>query len=242
MNRCSLSVVDSETMDQLGIISMFLLGLSSTGHCLGMCGPLILAFPAATGRFSSHLFYHLGRMITYAGVGFIMGYAGTFLSILLKGAGADPLLWMSRVQVTISVIAAGWILLFGMARLGFLREPAWMSLASPSGIPGYRPLLDSVARKKSNTGMLLLGAMFGLLPCGLSFGAFARALGAAGGLEGGILSLTFGAGTLPGLLLLGTGLSRLASRYRRHSEILSGAIMIGIGASLLASAFRTLYR
>jgi sulfite exporter TauE/SafE len=38
---------------------MFMLGLLGTGHCVGMCGPLIFAFPGRAGRFMSHAWYHL---------------------------------------------------------------------------------------------------------------------------------------------------------------------------------------
>ena len=34
-------------VEEFDIISMFLLGLFGTGHCIGMCGPLVLAIPGA---------------------------------------------------------------------------------------------------------------------------------------------------------------------------------------------------
>ena len=85
----------------------------------------------------------------------------------------------------------------------------------------------------------------GLLPCGLSFAAFARALATAEPLAGAGMALAFGLGTLPGLLLLGTGLAVVARRYRRHSDLLAGVVMIAIagrllvdgGAGLVAIAF-----
>jgi hypothetical protein len=227
-------------MSHLDFTSMFFLGLTGTGHCLGMCGPLVLAFPAMTGRFSSHLFYHLGRVATYVAVGIVMGALGAGLSLLAEKGGGEPLVWVVRVQVGLSVIAAGFLSGFGLSRLGILREPGWMSLSSPSGMPGFRRIMDSVTRRKDHTSMLLLGMMLGFLPCGLSFAAFARALAAGGAFEGGMMAVAFAAGTLPGLFLLGTGVSRVAGRYRRTSDILSGLIMIGMAASLLADGFMAL--
>jgi hypothetical protein len=84
--------------------------------------------------------------------------------------------------------------------------------------------------------------VMGLLPCGLSFGAFARALAAADMLTGAALTLLFGLGTLPGLLLLGTGLSVLARRYRRHSDLLSGIVMTAIALRLLVDGTLSLWR
>ena len=42
-------------METIDILSMFTLGLLAQGHCIGMCGPLIIAFPGRTGRFMPHL-------------------------------------------------------------------------------------------------------------------------------------------------------------------------------------------
>lgn len=220
-------------MSHLDLSSMFFLGLLGTGHCLGMCGPLILAFPALTGRFSSHLFYHLGRSTTYVAVGVLMGAAGAGLSLLAEKGGDDPLVWVVRVQVGLSLVAALFLLSFGLARLGFMHEPGWISLPSPSRIPGCRQIMISAARTKGNSSMFFLGIMLGLLPCGLSFAAFARALAAGGPMEGGVLTAVFAAGTMPGFLLLGTGISRAAAKHRKISDILSGMLMIGMAASLL---------
>jgi hypothetical protein len=54
----------------------------------------------------------------------------------------------------------------------------------------------------------------------------AQALGTANAAQGALLVLAFAVGTVPGLVLLGTGASAIFSRYRRQSDILSGAVMI----------------
>lgn len=229
-------------MSHLDLTSIFFLGLLGTGHCLGMCGPLVLAFPATTGRFSSHFFYHLGRAATYVAMGVIMGALGSGLSLLAAKGGDEPLVWVVRAQVGLSVLAAVFLLMFGFSRLGFLKEPEWMSLSSPDKIPGFHRVMVSALHTRSSVSMLLLGVMLGFLPCGLSFAAFARALAAGGPFAGGTLTLAFAAGTLPGLLLLGTGVSRIASKYRRISDILSGMVMIGMAASLFADALQVVLR
>ncbi|NNL78010.1 MAG: sulfite exporter TauE/SafE family protein, partial [Desulfobacterales bacterium] len=79
------------------------------------------------------------------------------------------------------------------------------------------------------------------LPCGLSFAAFSRALAASGPLEGGLFLLAFGIGTLPGLLLLGTGASAIARRYRRHFDLFSGMLMIGMAVSLMVDGIAAFF-
>ena len=55
-------------------------------------------------------------------------------------------------------------------------------------------------------------------------------------MEGMLLVLMFGLGTVPGLLLVGTGASQLFRRYRRQSDLASGIIMIGMGAWIAVRA------
>ncbi len=223
-------------MPHADLYALFLLGILGTGHCVGMCGPLVFAFPARSGRMSAHLFYHLGRIGTYTAVGGTMGALGLGLSQLAGRSGLDPLAWIARLQVGFSLLAAAFLLVFGLSRLEIIREPAWMSLAAPEEIPGFGRILHSAGGGRS--GMLVLGMVLGFLPCGLSFAAFARALPAGGFLPGALMTLAFGLGTLPGLLLLGTGASGLARRYRRHSDILSGMVMIAMAASLAADVIQ----
>ncbi|MFO8083114.1 MAG: sulfite exporter TauE/SafE family protein [Desulfobacterales bacterium] len=228
-------------MNNIDMASLFFLGLTGTGHCIGMCGPLVVAIPGQTHRVSAHLLYHLGRTITYTAVGALMGSIGVGIAGLAAKSGADPLLLFAKIQVLFSVAAAGFLFWFGLSRLGFLQEPFWMYTASPDKIPGYQKALNLAFVQKRASGMFLIGLVMGLLPCGLSFAAFARALSAQGPFQGGVLLLSFALGTWPGLLLIGTGASSLFRKYRKHSEILSGILMIGMGYSLAADAVFALF-
>jgi len=224
-------------MKDLTLFSMFMLGLLGTGHCIGMCGPLVIAFPGRTGKFSAHLFYHLGRIITYIVIGAAMGGIGTGLAGIAALTGGDYLAWVARIQVGFSVLAAVFLAVFGLARLGIIQEPGWMALTSPAKIPGYGKIMKSAASRRDWVRLGLVGLMMGLLPCGLSFAAFSRALAAGGPLRGAMLVLAFALGTIPGLLLLGTGASGLARRYQKQSDILAGLLMIYMAAELALKAW-----
>jgi uncharacterized protein len=223
-------------MNNIDILSLFFLGLTGTGHCIGMCGPLVVAIPGRTQRFSAHLFYHFGRTITYTSIGTLMGGLGVGIAGIASKIGSDPLLVIAKIQVVFSLAASVFLFWFGLSRLGFIQEPSWMSAASPDKTPGYQKVFRWAFVHKRMSGIFLIGLMMGLLPCGLSFAAFARALAAQGPLQGGILLFAFALGTLPGLLLIGTGASGLFRTYRKHSEILSGILMIGMGFSLATDA------
>jgi len=227
-------------MSDLNLYSLFLLGFLGTGHCIGMCGPLVLAIPTQTGRISAHVFYNLGRITTYAGVGALMGGMGVGLSVLAGVAGGDPLAWIARIQVAFSLVASAFLLFFGMFRLGILTEPDWMAVASPVKIPGFRRVRGGVMGGESRTAIFLFGLMMGFLPCGLSYAAFAGALASGGLFSGGLLLLCFGLGTVPGLFLVGTGASGFVRRYRQYSDLLAGMLMIGIAVSLGADAMQAI--
>jgi sulfite exporter TauE/SafE len=222
-------------MHSIDVTSMFLLGFLGTGHCLGMCGPLVFALPGQTGRFGAHLAYHAGRVGTYTLIGALMGGLGAGLRLLAGRIAVDPLAGMAAVQAGFGLLAGGLLAVLGLARLGLIAEPAWMAGAGLHRLPGIGRLMHQASRG-AGTAMLAAGAVMGFLPCGLSFGAFSRALAVEHPLAGAALALTFGLGTLPGLLLLGSGLAPLMRRYRRHSDILAGVLMIGMAAALLVKS------
>jgi len=228
-------------MKDLTFFSMFMLGILGTGHCIGMCGPLVIAFPARSGRFTSHLYYHLGRILTYVVIGSVMGGIGVGLAEIATVAGGEYPVWAARIQMGVSFVAAVFLLVFGLARLGIISEPGWMAMASPDKIPGYRKLLKSAFSKKGSAEMLLLGMMMGFLPCGLSFAAFSRALPSGSPIHGAALVFAFALGTVPGLLLLGTGASGFARRYQSQSDILAGLLMTYMAAELAVKAFSAIF-
>ena len=104
-------------------------------------------------------------------------------------------------------------------------------------IPGAAALSESAAKHGRVGSCLAIGLLMGLLPCGMSYAAFARALPAGSIWTGALLVLAFGLGTVPGLLLMGTVASGIARKYRRTSDTISGVIMLIMAASM---GFKTL--
>jgi uncharacterized protein len=228
-------------MSRLDLYSLFLLGFLGTGHCIGMCGPLVLAVPTQGGRISSHFLYNLGRITTYAAVGACMGGMGAGISVLARAAAEDPLAWIAGIQVAFSLVASVLLLFLGLFRLGILPEPSWMAVVSPSRIPGFNRVRQDVTAGKDRTPVFFFGLMMGFLPCGLSYAAFARALASGGLAEGCLMLLCFGLGTVPGLFAVGTGASKFAGSYRKYSDLLSGMLMVGIAVSLAADALQAIF-
>lgn len=221
-------------MEHVDLVGMFMLGLLGTGHCLGMCGPLIFAFPGRTGRFMPHVGYHLGRVTTYAAVGAILGGVGPALAAL---TGMNAQANVATLQVVLRLMGAALLAMFGLVRLGWVKEPRWFARLSPERIPGFKHAMDGAAFSGRLAVFFAQGLLLGLLPCGLSYGAFAQALGAADAAYGALLVLAFALGTAPGLLLLGSGVAAIVCRYRRQSDIIAGILMLVMAAKLTAKAW-----
>jgi sulfite exporter TauE/SafE len=212
---------------------MIALGLTGTGHCLGMCGPLVVAIPGQRGQWSAHLVYHAGRLITYTLIGLVLGAVSAGFVQLTSTATQDPMIWVARLQMLITAAAALFLVVLGAQRLGLIREPRWMAMAQPNTMPGVGNALSRILHRRDLGSIFVLGLALGLLPCGLSYAAFTRALASSDMVSGGLLTFWFGVGTLPGLLLLGTGAGALWRRHRMASDIISGLIMIAMGVSLM---------
>lgn len=171
--------------------SAFLLGLVGSLHCAGMCGPLALALPV-TGRTRTsfllgRLNYNLGRILTYSLLGAVFGLLGKTLTL----AGLQR--WLS--------LAAGLAILIGLLASSHyaLDAPAvklvtWLK-------SGFAKLLQ----QRSLSSLLFLGALNGLLPCGVVYAACAAAVAVGGVLSGTQYMLAFGLGTVP--MMLGLGLA-----------------------------------
>jgi sulfite exporter TauE/SafE len=166
----------------VSIFAAFFLGLAGSLHCAAMCGPLTLAlFRASGGNGPGKTWpwlYHGGRLVMYMVLGAISGAAGSIL------------LW-AGLQRWLSIMAGAWmlvaaiILLRGGAHLGGSFN-AWL-----------KSRFGFLLQERSVASTISLGALNGLLPCGLVYLAVAAAA-ATGRIAGGVMAmLAFGAGTLP---------------------------------------------
>jgi sulfite exporter TauE/SafE len=230
-------------MNVADFFSMFILGLLGTGHCIGMCGPLVFAFPGSTGRFSAHLWYHTGRLGAYTfGGAFLGGFGAGLVGIAGTGIFSSPMGLVLWIQFGLSLIAAIFMLIFGLAKFGLLHEPEWMNVASPERLPGLGRFLRYVLTSPRNPTLLVLGGLMGFIPCGLSYAAFVRALPSGGAGIGALLLLSFGLGTLPGLLLLGTGFSKLFRRNQNSMNMLAGLVMIAMAVRMMIKSLPAIFQ
>lgn len=168
-----------------------LLGLVSSFHCVGMCGPLALALPVhhlqRTQQVLCILLYNLGRVITYSALGALFGWAGRGIYI----AGFQQ--WFS--------ITMGFVILLLALLYYFLSipvSPAWMQQFHYRVQQWMGRLLQSPHPVR----YILLGMANGLLPCGMVYLAVAGTLSTSSVSESILFMASFGSGTLPAMLAL----------------------------------------
>ncbi len=163
-------------------------------HCVGMCGPLIIAMPLQDrnflGRIKNGVLYHGGRITTYAIAGGIAGFLGfTFF------AGV--------AQRHMSVIMGCMMLLYVLlVWLSKKTSNQWSSYAS-NLFWSFRQRVSRLKLFRNNRSAFLFGLLNGLLPCGVVYLALSSSV-ATGSISKGVLfMLFFGLGTTPALFSVG---------------------------------------
>ncbi len=88
-------------------------------------------------------------------------------------------------------------------------------------------------------GIVLLGALNGLLPCGLVYSALLMTATAGGPGPGAVGMALFGVGTLPALLVVGLGAGALGVRLRQTLVRVAGAFIVVVGLQLVLRGLAT---
>ncbi len=202
--------------------------LGGFGHCIGMCGPLVGAFafpkeegsrPSADG-YLPQFFYHGGRLLTYTGIGALMGLTGSFLNVAGRLTG---------LQDAVALGAGFFVLFMGISILGGSGLNRWIESKN-------RHILSAAKRTAGKSALLrffLLGILFGLLPCGLSYSMFMAAAATGSPASGAFLMFAFGAGTLPSLLAFGILMGFAGQRLRGWAYKAGGVMVILMGLLFL---------
>jgi sulfite exporter TauE/SafE len=197
--------------------------LGSLGHCLGMCGPLVLMVGvqmrvAGVSGLSYHLLYHGARVAVYTLLGALVGGIGSLL-----GLGSQ----LNRAASVVSLALGVGVIAFGAGYLG------WLPLGRLEGSGEWASrAMNEALRRGGVAGMLLLGALNGLLPCGLVYSALLVTASTGGLLPGAVGMFLFGAGTLPALLVVAVGAGMLSARVRQTLTRLAGALIMVVGLQL----------
>ncbi|MDH5400791.1 MAG: sulfite exporter TauE/SafE family protein, partial [Cyclobacteriaceae bacterium] len=169
------------------LLAAFLMGFLGSAHCVGMCGPiaLIIEKKRSGNKLFNRLLYNTGRLFTYSFMGVVAGAAGRII-------------FLSDFQQGLSVGLGVFIIILAG------------TLASGQSL-GFKFLNNTINKLKTALGKILkkegplmgfsVGALNGLLPCGMVYMALAASLSTSSIPEGVVFMLFFGLGTFPALFI-----------------------------------------
>ncbi len=235
-NRIPRSVVVFDFNQPL-LVAGLLLGFASSLHCLGMCSGIATSLcmascsaQPATARqlYWTNLLINAGRITGYVVAGAAVGGLGVGLFGALDHSIAYLVLrWAAAVSLG----------LIGLSMIGVVSLPAPLlhlgvsvtrGADSISGLLRFSPSLASFAA----------GCLWGFLPCPMVYSALFYAMLSGSWLNGGVVMLGFGLGTLLPVMAAGMGLpwlrSRASSPWPQRAVGLA-ILVLGIASTLPAA-------
>lgn len=216
----------SDVAAAVTLSAAFMAGIAGSAHCIVMCGGLAGAL-SMRDRGAAPL-YHVGRLSGYSLAGALVG---------LFGASLQSALNLPLLATTTRVAAALLVILAAVRVLSGLNGLAWIERLGARFWKVVQPLARQSATSHGASRSLLLGLLWGWLPCGLVYSMLLLAALSGSGLRGGGIMLAFGAGTLPAMFA-GSVLGARAHRWLqvRGRRQWSGAILLLFGLWLAGAA------
>jgi uncharacterized protein len=207
------------------VISAFLLGLFGSVHCVVMCGGIASTL-VRIGRTARHapsiLSYNAGRIGAYVVLGALVGGVGHAVGFVPHIGG------VLRLTAGLLLVGAGLYVAGAWHYFAFIER---------IGTPIWRRIKPLATRTDS---ALLMGALWGLMPCGLVYAGFGLAAAAGTAKAGALVMAAFGLGTLPAMVTVGATSARIALGSNAWLRRGAGALVLVFGLVDVATAGATL--
>lgn len=227
--------------DNMSYGFVFILGLiAATSTCLAVSGGLLLAlagkynekYPHATRaeKFQSHIYFNIGRIISYAVLGAAIGLLGSTLAL------SPVITGVMTIAASILMIIVGLQLLHIFPLLDHIQIKMPKSIAHKfydASSQGQGSQSKSKLKLKS----FLFGAGTFFLPCGFTQALQLYVLGRGDWFSGGLTMLFFALGTLPGLFSVGALSSLSKGPFQRYFKTFSAVLIIVLGVMNLPSGW-----
>ena len=226
-------LVPSELADTgMGYGMLFLIGILTSVHCIAMCGGINLSqcIPRSAGKedsrfgaFRSAVLYNLGRVISYTGIGFLLGLAGMLVGETY-GAGISPFF-----QGILKMAAGVFMVILGINMLGIFPWLRRFTLRMPEF------LTRKIHKKKmENRKPLIVGILNGFMPCGPLQTMQIVALASGNPFAGACSMLMFSLGTVPLMLGLGSFVSMLGKRFSQKVMEVGALFVVVLGIAMMS--------
>lgn len=211
------------------VVSAFVMGLLGGAHCVAMCGGVVGVLCSAAPRCAAAttkqtrywLAYNGGRIASYSLLGLLFASLGT----LFAGTAV-----FEGFRYALRAVAALCMLFVGLHLMGL---PSIVGRIESIGAPLWRrlsPLAKRLLPLRSPWHAVVLGGVWGLMPCGLLYGALVLAASAETPLMGAATMAAFGIGTLPVMIAMTAIASSVARALARGwVRRAAGCVVLGFG-------------
>ena len=169
------------------IYSAIILGLISSFHCIGMCGPIAMMLPVdrnnPTKKTSQIFTYHLGRLTAYSSLGLLFGLLGK--GLFIAGLQQQLSIVVGLLMIIVAVVPEK-----VFARYNF-SKPVYKVISN------VKSSLGKQFKNKSYKSLFTIGLLNGYLPCGMVYVALFGAIAMQSVAFGTLYMFLFGLGTVP---------------------------------------------
>jgi len=223
----------SENMSY-GVI--FIIGLvAAFSTCMAVSGGLLLAISARAAeknphathreRFVPHLYFNIGRIISYTFLGGAIGALGSVIAL-------SP-----AINGIVTVLASLVMIVLGFQILNLFPRLSYLIPKMPK-LLGHR--IHALAGRDGGRGSFLLGAGTFFLPCGFTQALQLYVLAQGSALTGALTMLTFALGTLPAFLAVGAVSQAESGTFRRYLLKTAGVLALTLGIVNTSAGFTLL--
>jgi len=213
----------------LSFSTAFLIGIiASLSTCLAVVGGLVLSLSAKVApevkSIRPFIFFHLGRLVSFAALGGVLGAISSMVAI------------NGLIAAIFGIIASVIMIILGINLLDIFHPLKRWQLALP------RQLFDRLTKAENGFGApFIVGGVTFFLPCGFTQSMQIAALASGSFWSGSLLMAVFALGTLPMLSLLSFGSFSFArARFAPLFFKSAGVVVIGLGLFALLSALVSL--
>ena len=212
--------ISSALSGEVTYFILFIIGLFTSLHCIGMCGGIMLSQTLKAegnttySRIVPALQYNIGRVISYTFLGGIIGALGSVFSL-------SP-----YTKAFIMVFAGLFMVIMGLNLLGFKVIRKYTS-----------SLHIGIKFKRTSNTPFIVGILNGLMPCGPLQAMQLYALSTGSFIKGALSMFIFSIGTVP--LMLGLGIASTLINKNGSQKIYkySGIFVMVLGIIMLSRGF-----
>lgn len=201
---------------------LFVVGVFTSFHCIGMCGGFVIGYTASAARsghstWLNHLAYGLGKTLSYSAFGAVFGLLGSAVTFTVG------------TRSLAAGLAGGFLIIYGLSMTDAFAGLRRFHIRLPKFLAH-----SLLVRRQKISNPLLIGLLNGLMiACGPLQAMYILAAGTGNPWQGAKMLFVFAVGTLPVMFAFGYLTSLITANTTKKLLKISGFIIMTLGAVML---------